>query len=155
MEIEIRLSGSVEVRAAGRRRDPGPRQTRLALAALAWDASRTVSMDTLVHRIWDDHPPAKPRAALYVHVTRIRKALEIDGQPAPTVRTQANSYVMDVDPDRVDLRRYVSLVNQARSLKESNSAADALQLLDRAETLWCGEPLAGISAYWAVNCGPP
>ncbi|AKA04789.1 transcriptional regulator [Streptomyces noursei ZPM] len=149
MEIEIRLSGSVEVRAAGRRRDPGPRQTRLALAALAWDASRTVSMDTLVHRIWDDHPPAKPRAALYVHVTRIRKALEIDGQPAPTVRTQANSYVMDVDPDRVDLRRYVSLVNQARSLKESNSAADALQLLDRAETLWCGEPLAGISAYWA------
>ncbi|PJN41428.1 SARP family transcriptional regulator [Streptomyces sp. CB02959] len=149
MEIEIRLSGSVEVRAAGRRRDTGPTKTRLALAALAWDASRTVSMDTLVHRIWDDHPPAKPRDALYVHVARIRKALETDGQAAPAVLTRANSYVMDVDPDRVDLRRYVSLVDQARSLKDNNSAAEALHLLGLADALWCGEPLAGISAYWA------
>ncbi|MEV0477070.1 AfsR/SARP family transcriptional regulator, partial [Streptomyces prunicolor] len=69
MEFEIRLSGSVEVRAAGRRSDLGSTKTRVTLAALAWDADRSVSVDTLIHRIWDDHPPVKAREALHAHVS--------------------------------------------------------------------------------------
>ncbi|MFF1983256.1 tetratricopeptide repeat protein [Streptomyces sp. NPDC058198] len=149
VEFEIRLSGSVEVRAAGQRGDLGPPQTRLALAALAWDASRTVSVDTLIHRIWDENPPAKAREALHTHVSRIRKALQIAGDDAPDVISRTNSYLMSVDPDRVDLRRYASLVDQARSLKDSDGEDEAVRLLDRAASLWGGEPLAGITAYWA------
>ncbi|MFJ2672707.1 AfsR/SARP family transcriptional regulator [Streptomyces sp. NPDC087525] len=150
MEFEIRLSGSVEVRAAGRRKELGSIKTRLAFAALAWDASRTVSVDTLIHRIWDDDPPGKARDALYVHISRIRRALEsVAGSDAPAVDSRTNSYVMNVDPDRVDLRRYTSCVDQARSLKDSDDEGEALRLLDHAESLWRGEPLAGITAYWA------
>ncbi|MFB6977332.1 AfsR/SARP family transcriptional regulator [Streptomyces scopuliridis] len=150
MEFEIRLSGSVEVRAAGRRNDLGPIKTRLAFASLAWDARRTVSVDTLIHRIWDDNPPGKAREALHVHVSRIRKALQIvAGSDAPTVDSRTNSYVMNVDPDRVDLRRYTSCVDQARSLKDSDDEEEAIRLLDHAASLWRGEPLAGITAYWA------
>ncbi|WP_446039450.1 tetratricopeptide repeat protein [Streptomyces sp. SID1121] len=149
MEFEIRLSGSVEVRALGRRNDLGSTKTRLALAALAWDASRTVSVDTLIHRIWDDNPPAKAREALHAHVSRIRKAFRIAGGDAPTINSRTNSYVMQVDPDRVDLRRYTSYVDQARSLKDSDDESEAIRLLDLAAGLWRGEALAGISAYWA------
>lgn len=151
MEFEIRLSGPVEVEAEGRCGDIGSTKTRLAFAALAWDASRTVGMDTLIHRIWDEDPPFKAREALHAHVSRIRKALRVAGGSAPAVVSSTNAYVMRVDPDRVDLRRYTSCVDQARSLKDSRDDAAALRLLDDAAGLWRGEPLAGITGSWAAR----
>ncbi|MCW8219285.1 MULTISPECIES: AfsR/SARP family transcriptional regulator [Streptomyces] len=147
MEFEIRLSGSVEVRAAGRRSDLGSTKTRLTLAALAWDADRSVSMDALIHRVWDDHPPAKAREALHTHVSRIRRALRIAGDDAPVIVSRSNSYLMRVHPDRVDLRCYTDSVRQGRALRESDAGA-ALRMLDRADRLWHGEPLAGIAGSW-------
>ncbi|MGA4840650.1 AfsR/SARP family transcriptional regulator [Streptomyces sp. G45] len=147
MEFEIRLSGSVEVRAAGRRGDLGSVKTRLTLAALAWDADRSVSVDTLIHRVWDDHPPAKAREALHTHVSRIRRVLRTAGGDAPSIVSRTNAYVMRVDPDRVDLHRYATCVNQSRSLRDSDEDA-ALRLLDRADSLWHGEPLAGMAGAW-------
>ncbi|MFB8777457.1 AfsR/SARP family transcriptional regulator [Streptomyces broussonetiae] len=151
MELEILLSGAVEVRAGDRRSDLGSTKSRVALAALAWDAGRAVSVDTLVHRIWDDHPPAKSRPALHAHVSRIRAALRIAGDDAPRIVSRTNSYVMQVDPDRVDLRCYTSWVEQARSLAASGDEEAALRLLDRAERCWHGEPLAGITGSWAEH----
>ncbi|MFD9880232.1 tetratricopeptide repeat protein [Streptomyces alboflavus] len=147
MEFEIRLSGSVEVRAAGGRSDLGSTKTRITLAALAWDADRMVSVDTLIHRVWDDHPPVKAREALHAHVSRIRRALRLAGGDAPAIVSRTNSYVMRVDPDRVDLRCYTNCVNQSRLLRESDARA-ALRLLDRADSVWHGEPLTGIAGSW-------
>ncbi|MFF9021864.1 AfsR/SARP family transcriptional regulator [Streptomyces eurythermus] len=151
MEFEIRLSGAVEVRAAGRRGDLRSTKTRLTLAALAWDAGRTVSVDTLIHRVWDDHPPGKAREALHAHVSRIRASLRIAGGDAPPITSRTNSYVLQVDPDRVDLRCYQSCVHQARALRDSDDQEAALRLLDRADGLWRGEPLAGIAGSWAEH----
>ncbi|CAL9508609.1 Regulatory protein AfsR [Streptomyces sp. enrichment culture] len=149
MEFEIRLSGSVDVRVAGHRGDLGSTKTRLALAALAWDAGRTVSVDTLVHRIWDEHPPAKAREALHAHVSRIRRVLRNAGDEAPAIVSRTNSYVMHVDPDRVDLLRYTRRVRQGRVLRDDGEDEAALRMLDRADRLWHGEPLAGITGSWA------
>ncbi|MCZ0206991.1 tetratricopeptide repeat protein [Streptomyces sp. UMAF16] len=151
MDFEIRLSGAVEVRAAGRRGDLRSTKTRLTLAALAWDAGRTVSVDTLIHRVWDDHPPGKAREALHAHVSRIRASLRIAGSDAPPITSRTNSYVLQVDPDRVDLRCYQSCVHQARALRDSDDQEAALRLLDRADGLWRGEPLAGIAGSWAEH----
>ncbi|MFE4665468.1 tetratricopeptide repeat protein [Streptomyces sp. NPDC056716] len=147
MEFEIQLSGSVEVRAFGRRGDLGSTKTRIMLAALAWDAGRIVSVDTLVHRVWDDHPPGKAREALYSHVSRIRAALRIAGGEAPAIESRTNAYVLRTEPDRVDLRRYTTLLHQSRALRESDTGT-ALRLLDEADDLWRGEPLAGIAGTW-------
>ncbi|MFD4789321.1 tetratricopeptide repeat protein [Streptomyces sp. NPDC058459] len=148
MEFEIRLSGSVDVRVAGRRSHLGSTKTRLALAALAWDAGRTVGVDTLIHRIWDEHPPVKAREALHVHMSRIRKALRIAAEGAPKIISRTNSYVLRVDPDRVDLRAYTSCVDQARALRGSADDEAALRALAEADALWHGEPLAGMSGSW-------
>ncbi|MFH8615081.1 AfsR/SARP family transcriptional regulator [Streptomyces sp. NPDC017979] len=151
MDFEIRLSGSVEVRAAGLRCDLRSTKTRLALAALAWDAGRTVSVDTLIHRIWDEHPPEKVRKALHAHISRIRSALRSADGDAPEVVSRTNSYVLHVDPDLVDLRCYTSCVEQARALRDSDDRDGALALLERADALWRGEPLAGIAGSWAEH----
>ncbi|WP_037817529.1 MULTISPECIES: AfsR/SARP family transcriptional regulator [unclassified Streptomyces] len=151
MEFEIRISGAVELRAAGRRGDLRSTKTRVALAALAWDAGRTVSVDTLIHRIWDDHPPGKAREALHAHVSRVRAALRTLGEDAPTLRGGTNLYSLETDPDRVDLRRYTTGVERARALRDGGDAKGALRLLDRAEDHWHGEPLAGITGSWAEH----
>lgn len=147
MVLAIRLSGSVDIRPAGRRSDLGSTKTRLTLAALAWDADRYVSVDTLIHRVWDEHPPVKAREALHAHVSRVRRALRIAGGDAAVVVSRTNAYVLQIDPDLVDLRCYTSCVNQSRALRETDQEA-ALRLLDRADALWRGEPLAGIAGSW-------
>ncbi|MER7916546.1 MULTISPECIES: tetratricopeptide repeat protein [unclassified Streptomyces] len=147
MEFEIRLSGTVEVLVDGRRGPLGPTKTRLLLASLAWDAGRSVSVDSLVHRIWDDHPPATARETLHTHISRVRRALRTAAPDAPTITSGTNSYVLHVDPDRVDLRAYTSCVEQARALKGSDDDA-ALRLLERAEAHRYGEPLAGMTGSW-------
>ncbi|MFF7639266.1 tetratricopeptide repeat protein [Streptomyces canus] len=151
MEFEIRLSGSVEIRTAGRRSDLGSTKTRLTLAGLAWDAGRTVSVDTLIHRIWDEHPPAKAREALHAHISRIRGALRMAAGDAPPIVSRTNSYALEVDPERVDLRSYTSCVERARALRDNGDDETGLRLLDRAEALWHGEPLAGITGSWAEH----
>ncbi|AJP02727.1 SARP family transcriptional regulator [Streptomyces cyaneogriseus subsp. noncyanogenus] len=151
MEFEIRLSGAVEIRAAGRRSDLGSTKTRVALAGLAWDAGRTVSVDTLVHRIWDEHPPGKAREALHAHISRIRGSLRLAGRDAPVIVSRTNSYSLQVDPNRVDLHCYRSCVERARTLRDGGDEGAALRLLDRAEGLWHGEPLAGITGSWAEH----
>ncbi|PWG12389.1 SARP family transcriptional regulator [Streptomyces sp. V2] len=152
MEFAIRLSGSVEVGAAGRRAELGSTKSAVVLASLAWDAGRPVSVDTLVHRAWDDHPPAKAREALHVHISRIRAALGIAGSHAPAVVSRTGSYLLDVDPDRVDLRCYTDHVERARALRTGGGDDEAvLRLLDRAAGLWRGEPLAGIAGAWAEH----
>lgn len=149
MALEIRLSGSIEVWAAGQRGELRSIKTRLTLAALAWDAGRTVSMESLVHRVWDDHPPKKARESLHVHISRVRHALSIAGSDAPEIASLTNSYVLNVDPELVDLCHYTACVNRGRSLRDSRDDETALRILERADGLWRGEALAGIGGTWA------
>ncbi|MDX3227960.1 AfsR/SARP family transcriptional regulator [Streptomyces sp. ME19-01-6] len=150
MKLRILLLGAVELWAGERRSPLGTPKERLTLAALAWDAGRTVSVDTLVHRIWDDRPPTKPRDALYVHISRIRKAFSaLAGSQAPAVISRAHTYRLQADPDAVDLRRYLSLLDQGRWLADSGSIREARQALQEANRLWGGEPLAGLPGDWA------
>jgi tetratricopeptide (TPR) repeat protein/DNA-binding SARP family transcriptional activator len=152
VELRIQLFGTVELRVGEERSLPGSPKERLALAALAWDAGRTVSVDTLVHRLWDEHPPAKPREALYAHVSRIRKALGALGcDAAGTVLSRTHTYTLRVDPDAVDLRRCLALVEQARGLADVGSDRDALMTLQEASRLQTGEPLAGLPGAWAAH----
>ncbi|MFE3094149.1 tetratricopeptide repeat protein [Streptomyces sp. NPDC059248] len=151
MEFEIRLSGSVGIWTAQCRNDLGSAKTRVALAALAWDAGRTVGVDTLIHRIWDEHPPGKARVALRVHISRIRNALRMITEDAPAIISRTNSYVMQIDPERIDLRCYISSVEQARSFRDSGDKGEALNLLDRAEAHWYGEPMAGMVGSWVEH----
>ncbi|MFI6346472.1 AfsR/SARP family transcriptional regulator [Streptomyces sp. NPDC050560] len=150
VEFEIRLSGPVTVHTAdGGAHTPASTKTRLAFAVLAWEAGRPVSVDKLVLRVWADAPPAKPRDAMHAHMSRIRAMLRRLGADAPALTSGSSSYTLGVDPDRVDLRRYVALVDRARALAESRDEPGALRLLREAEPFAAEEPLAGINADWA------
>ncbi|MEH6376427.1 tetratricopeptide repeat protein [Streptomyces sp. KLMMK] len=150
--MEFRLLGTVELRAGERRNGLGSAKARCALAALAYDVGRPVSLDTLVHRVWDDDPPKRARDNLYTYVSRIRSALQkVGGDGAPALTSYAHTYILEADPETVDLRRYLGLTARARALAESGDPDRAIRLLDEAARLWRGEPLAGLSGSWAEH----
>jgi DNA-binding SARP family transcriptional activator/tetratricopeptide (TPR) repeat protein len=149
--VEFRLLGSVEVSAAHCRPvDVGPPRQRTVLAALLVDAGRLVTWDALVDRVWGDFPPDRARQSLYAHVARVRQVLariSVPGHEPDRLLSQPGGYLLDVEPDRVDLHRFNRLVAEAR--EPCHSEAARMQLLREAVGLWRGEPLSGLTGAWA------
>ncbi|MEU6225374.1 BTAD domain-containing putative transcriptional regulator [Streptomyces sp. NPDC047042] len=150
MGLEIRLLGPVELR-ANQYADPlGSAKERLLVAALAFEAGRPVSLDALIHRLWDENPPAQPRASLHSYAARIRRRLRALDSAARLVQ-QAHTYSLKVPPGQVDYHRFQQLTVQARTLSDSGDDRQALRLLRDAGALWRGEPLAGLPGLWAEH----
>ncbi|MFG3437374.1 BTAD domain-containing putative transcriptional regulator [Nonomuraea sp. NPDC047897] len=136
----IRLLGPVEVERPGLTRPVQPPQVALALAALAWEAGRVVSVETLLSRIWGEEVPAGARRTLYTIVTRIRRdVLAGDG----AVVRRPGGYLLDVDESAVDVTRFRSLAGRA------TAEPDPAALLDDALALWRGDALTGLPGAWA------
>jgi DNA-binding SARP family transcriptional activator/tetratricopeptide (TPR) repeat protein len=146
--VELRLLGPVEVRAAGRLVDAGGARQRGVLAALAVDAGRPVPVETVVDRVWDDLAPARARHALHVYIARLRKVIDRAGDTgADRLVHRSQGYVLDVDPDIIDIHRFRGLVDLAsdRNCPDTERTALLRQALD----LWRGAPLADLPGEWA------
>jgi len=149
--IEFRLLGPVEVRAGDGPLALGRPQLRAVLAALAVDAGRPVPLNLLVERVWDGSPPRAVREVLYSHLTRIRRVLEsVAAAPSPaTLARRPGGYLLDVDPERVDLHRFRRLTFEAGDPRLADSARS--ELLTEALRLWRGTPLIGVGGQWAAR----
>jgi DNA-binding SARP family transcriptional activator/tetratricopeptide (TPR) repeat protein len=147
--MEFRLFGEIDVQAAGQGLDVGTPRQQAVLAALAVDVGRPVSVENLVDRVWGDDPPVEARNVLYSHVSRIRRLLgraSAADSPARIFR-KSTGYVLDVDPDAVDLHRFTRLVERGKDAR--NTDADRVAALDEAMRMWRGAPLAAITGDWA------
>jgi len=143
--VEVCLLGPVEVRSGGQRLAVGPPQQRLALAALAVDVGRLVSVPSLIDQIWDEAPPGA-RQTLQVLITRLRRLLEqASGEPRVWLPHRSGGYVLELEPDQVDLHRFDRLVREARAADLPQRERTAR--LRAALALWRGEPLAGLDGH--------
>ncbi len=120
--------GPLEVWHDGRRLAIPAGQARVLLATLLLHANQPVPVHTLVERLWDGAVanPGRSRATLQMVVRRLRQALG----DANVVRTTANGYVAEVDPESLDLHRF-------RELVARGEYAAALGL-------WRGEPFSDV-----------
>lgn len=150
--MEFRLLGEVELWSAGTQLDVGTPQLKVVLAALAVDVGRPVGIETLVDRIWDGIPPAQARNVLYSHLSRIRRLLtqatHASGAVTRIERRQAG-YVLDIDPDLVDMHRFRRLVGQGSD--ERLGDTDRAAAVTEALALWRGQPLAGLAGRWVAQ----
>src|SRR5882757_6700545 len=106
--VEIRLLGTVEVRDGDEVVPLGPRQQRLVLGLLAWEANRPVPLDRLIAHVWPD-PPRSAAHAIRVAVSGLRSRLKgID------LETHGTGYRLRCDPMVVDVHRFLALVARAR-----------------------------------------
>jgi DNA-binding SARP family transcriptional activator/Tfp pilus assembly protein PilF len=149
--VGFRLLGPVEVRAGACWVGVGPPRQCAVFAALAVDAGRLVPTAVVVDRVWGEQPPDGVRRTLHTYITRIRHVVEqvgVGGGRPARVAWRSGGYLLDTDPDRVDLHRFGRLVEQARG---QTLAQDALGLLREAVRLWQGEPLTGVPGEWAAR----
>ena len=146
----FRILGPVEVWSGDRPIPAGQPRQRVLLAALMVDAGRPVTPETLLDRVWGDSPPEGARHALHTYVARIRTLLAAaaDGQPIG-LALRSGGYVLEVEPERVDLHRFRRLVAQARDPRRPDG--DRIVLLREALDLWRGEPLSGLTGPWPAR----
>ncbi|MBC6451475.1 AfsR/SARP family transcriptional regulator [Actinokineospora xionganensis] len=137
-DVEIRLLGPVEVRIGGQVVALPSERRRSLLCALALAPGRPVSVDALTEAVWGVQTPARVRGSLQTHVMRLRQVLG-----AEVITTTGNGYRLDVEPDRVDVSRFLGLLDRSAAARD---AASKVALLTTAIDLWRGDPLDGVSS---------
>jgi DNA-binding SARP family transcriptional activator len=148
--MDFRVLGPVELHAEGKPVDIGPPRQRAVLAALSVDVGRPVLPGTMIDRVWGEEPPDGVRHGLHVYVARIRRVLrQADASTGACLVRRSGGYVLDVDPDRVDMHRFAGLVQQSRD--PGRTDLDRVTLLRQAMQLWRGTPLADLPGLWVAQ----
>ncbi|MBB5959749.1 putative ATPase/DNA-binding winged helix-turn-helix (wHTH) protein [Saccharothrix tamanrassetensis] len=143
--MEFHLLGPVELRNVGRRINLGAAKQQCLLAVLLWNTGQPIPIATLIDHLWDGNAPRHARQSIYSYVTRLRQALT--ACHATIERTPGGGYLLDVDPDAVDVHRFRRLVSAARATAADRTRRE--RLFREALALWRGTPLAGVNGCWA------
>ncbi len=146
--MEFRVLGPTELWSAGQPCDLGSARARSVLAILLLTPRTIVPAHALIDRLWDTEPPPKARESLSVYVARLRASLRQAAGDGARLAGRANGYVLDVDPEAVDLHRFRRLRRQAGALTASGDYDHAAHLLREADELWRGQALADIRGDW-------
>src|SRR5258706_13119631 len=153
--MEFRVLGPPELWSAGQQPNIGPTRVRGLLAILLLTPRAIVPAETLIERLWDDRPPPKARESLSVYMARLRACLRQAVGDAVRLAGRASGYVLDVDPEAVDLHPFRRLRRQADALIPTGDHDHAVPLLREAEPLGGGPPVGRVrgrwAAFWAVR----
>ena len=90
---------------------------RALLAMLLLSANRVVSRERLIHGLWGEAPPETAAKMVQLNVSRLRKL-----PPAGVLQTRRPGYVLEVEPERLDLTRFERLLTDARRAEPERAA---------------------------------
>lgn len=131
------MLGTVEAQVGDELVALGPRQRRLVLGVLAWEANRLVPIDRLVGLVWPESPPRSASHAVRVAVSDLRSRLPVE------IETHGTGYLLRCDPMRIDVHRFLALIAQARKTADDRAR---LEVLDEALGLWRGPVMADVAS---------
>jgi DNA-binding SARP family transcriptional activator/tetratricopeptide (TPR) repeat protein/transcriptional regulator with XRE-family HTH domain len=130
------VDGSGAVRAV-----PAAKQ-RIVLVTLLLGGGMMVSAAGLSQALWDEYPPPNAPAVMRTYVTRLRNVLGPVG--ARIVRRPPGWAIELRGPEELDLTEVDVLWRAARAARDAGEWGRESALLDRALSVWRGEPLADV-----------
>src|SRR5215471_9391457 len=142
--MEFRVLGPVELLSAGQQHDLGPARARSVLAILLLAPRTIVPAESVIDRVWDTRPPPKAREDLSVYIARLRASLRQAVGEDVKLAGRDRGYLLDVDPEAVDLHRFRRFRRQADALSASGDHDHGAALLREADGLWRGQAMAGL-----------
>src|SRR5258705_9402868 len=119
--MEFRILGPAELWSAGQQHPVGAARVQGVLAILLLTPRTIVPVDLLIERLWDDRPPPKAKESLTVYIARLRASLRRAVGDSVRLAGRANGYILNVDPESVDLHQFRRLRRQADSLIASRN----------------------------------
>ncbi|MGW0590836.1 BTAD domain-containing putative transcriptional regulator [Streptosporangium sp. NPDC002607] len=138
----FRCLGPLEVWDGDRWVSPGGSKVRGVLAALLVRAGQNVSVDHLVHELWEDAPPASCRTLVRGYVMSLRRLL--DDRGAEVIQSRYGGYRLNVERDAVDATCFEDLCDEGIRLRARGDPGGAFPLVRRALSLWRGPVLADV-----------
>src|SRR3954453_19887647 len=138
--MEFRTLGELEVWHAD---EPVPIRgavQRSVLALLLLRANDVVRTEDLVEELWGPEAPQTAPKMIQNAVSKLRKS-----GMAEVLATRAGGYTLQIDPEQVDATRFERLVERARESLAAGMPEVAEQLLEQANALWRGAPLADLA----------
>ena len=142
--VDVRVLGPFEVVDDGRVLALGGPKQRAVLAMLALDVGRVVTRDRLVDGVWGDAAADTAVQTLQVYVSMLRRVLGSGRDGGPAIVSRSPGYLLDIDPDDVDARRFERLLTVGRKHLVEDRHEAAARTLSGALELWRGAPLADL-----------
>jgi DNA-binding SARP family transcriptional activator len=157
--IAARILGVVTLSVNGRHVKLGPKAALLA-AMLLSNPARAVPADMLIRHIYEEELLAgqlqNPKATLQSLISDLRKILDQAHPGAGAIlRTSGSAYIIQVEDEQVDVRRFKARLRKANGAKRENPVRlaelhrDALRQWPGTDIIQPDEPLAGIPGTWA------
>ncbi|ONI83173.1 hypothetical protein ALI144C_16875 [Actinosynnema sp. ALI-1.44] len=132
----------------------GPTRQRAVFATLAMRHHHVVTMDELIRAVWGDSAPTTAHGSVHTYMSGLRRVLE----PNRSIRTASTvlpsverGYRLNLAPKALDAFTFERLAGEARATLEHGSPVGALDIADRALSMWHGEPLAGLPGPFATT----
>jgi DNA-binding SARP family transcriptional activator len=119
----------------------GGERQRALLALLLVRANELVTTDRIAEQLFDAGTTASGSNAVYVAISRLRRAL---GEHGELLRTCRGGYKLELEPEQLDAARFERLLDEGRALLERGQPGAALARLREGLDLWQGPPLAGV-----------
>ncbi|NUR77191.1 MAG: AAA family ATPase, partial [Thermoleophilia bacterium] len=138
--MEFRTLGELEVWNADRPLPIKGAVQRSVLLLLLLRANAVVRLEDLVEELWGQAAPHTAPKMIQNAVSKLRKS-----GMAEVLATRAGGYVLQIEPEQVDATRFERLVDRAREALAAGMPEVAEQLLEQANGLWRGAPLADLA----------
>ena len=136
------ILGSLEVKSPEKRIQITAPKQRAVLAALLLGANNDVPIDQLIRYVWDGRPPATAQTTLQSYIYRLRQLLR--PLPAAALRTDIDSYLLEVSRSDTDLWHFRDKVAEARTKTQLGHLTESVSSLRNALSVWRGNSLSGI-----------
>src|SRR5499427_465289 len=135
--MRVRILGPFHLEDGGRQITIGGVRQRAVLADLLLHDNEVVPSELLLVELCGEDAPPSAANALQAAISRLRRLL-----PADRLITTGPGYMLRVFPAELDAAQFEQLIFEGRDVLAAGAAAEAVQLLDQAMTLWRGPPLA-------------
>ena len=135
--MRVRILGPFHLEDGGRQITIGGVRQRAVLADLLLYANEVVPSEQLLVDLWGEDAPPSAANALQAAISRLRRLL-----PPGRLITTAPGYMLRIFPAELDVAQFEQFIFEGRDALAAGGAAEAVQLLDQAITLWRGPPLA-------------
>jgi len=137
----FQILGSLRLWQHGVEQEIGPPQQAYVLALLLARAGGPVTTDDLIDLVWGEDAPSSALNILHKYVGTLRRLLEPALSPREAgsyLIRRGNGYQIAVGPDELDLARFRTLAQAARTSRAAGRLHDALDQYVDALQLWNG-----------------